>query len=104
MNGHFATRTSDERWRFARCGESENSSSDISPTAGQMPRLLGLAYASKLFRENNQLKEFKELSNNGNEIAFGTIGNASTSEGPFFETIKCGWCTAGADDDDFHLG
>lgn len=88
MNGHFATRTSDERGALRDVVNRKNSSSDISPTAGQMPRLLGLAYASKLFRENEQLKEFKELSNNGNEIAFGTIGNASTSEGPFFETIN----------------
>ena len=68
--------------------ELKNSSADISPTAGQMPRLLGLAYASKLFRHNPQLKEFTDLSNDGNEIAFGTIGNASTSEGMFLEAIN----------------
>jgi 2-oxoisovalerate dehydrogenase E1 component len=88
MNGHFATRTSDERGALRDVANRKNSSSDISPTAGQMPRLLGLAYASKLFRENKGLSEFTNLSNNGNEIAFGTIGNASTSEGPFFETIN----------------
>jgi pyruvate/2-oxoglutarate/acetoin dehydrogenase E1 component len=66
----------------------KNSSSDISPTAGQMPRLLGLAFASKLYRNNKGLGEFKDFSINGNEVAFGTIGNASTSEGHFFETMN----------------
>ncbi|MFN7604176.1 MAG: transketolase C-terminal domain-containing protein, partial [Bacteroidota bacterium] len=61
---------------------------DISPTASQMPRLVGLAQASKLFRNNPELKSYTDLSNNGNEIAFGTIGNASTSEGMFFEAIN----------------
>jgi 2-oxoisovalerate dehydrogenase E1 component len=88
MNGHFATRMLDEQGKLKNLSQTKNSSADISPTAAQMPRLLGLAYASKLFRENKQLQEFTELSNNGNEIAFGTIGNASTSEGPFFETIN----------------
>jgi 2-oxoisovalerate dehydrogenase E1 component len=88
MNGHFATRMLDDQGKLKNLSQIKNSSADISPTAAQMPRLLGLAYASKLFRENKQLQEFTELSNNGNEIAFGTIGNASTSEGPFFETIN----------------
>ncbi len=88
MNGHYATRMLDEQGRLKKLSELKNSSADISPTAGQMPRLLGLAYASKLFRNNPELQSFKELSNNGNEIAFGTIGNASTSEGMFFETIN----------------
>jgi 2-oxoisovalerate dehydrogenase E1 component len=88
MNGHYATRMLDENGRLKDITQSKNSSADISPTAGQMPRLLGLAYASKLFRNNPQLKEFTQLSNNGNEVAFGTIGNASTSEGMFFETIN----------------
>lgn len=88
MNGHFATRTIDQDGNFKVLSALKNSSSDISPTAGQMPRLVGLAYASKLFRENPKLKEFKGFSNNGNEIAFGTIGNASTSEGVFFEAIN----------------
>ncbi|MFZ5970635.1 MAG: alpha-ketoacid dehydrogenase subunit alpha/beta [Bacteroidota bacterium] len=88
MNGHFATRLLDERGAFKNLAASKNSSADISPTAAQMPRLVGLAYASKLFRENPALKHYKQLSDNGNEIAFGTIGNASTSEGMFFEAIN----------------
>lgn len=88
MNGHFATRMLDEKGAFKNLAKLKNSSSDISPTAAQMPRLLGLAYASKLFRNNPELASFSELSNKGNEIAFGTIGNASTSEGMFFEAIN----------------
>jgi TPP-dependent pyruvate/acetoin dehydrogenase alpha subunit len=88
MNGHFATRMLDENGAFKNLAKSKNSSSDISPTAAQMPRLLGLAYASKLFRNNPDLAGYDQLSNNGNEIAFGTIGNASTSEGMFFEAIN----------------
>ncbi|MCC6769518.1 MAG: transketolase, partial [Bacteroidia bacterium] len=88
MNGHFASRTvqADGKWRTLT--ELKNSSADISPTAGQMPRLLGLAYASKVFRNNEELRDYTEFSVNGNEVAFGTIGDASTSEGPFFETIN----------------
>ncbi len=88
MNGHFATRLIDDRGEFKNLSASKNSSADISPTAAQMPRLVGLAYASKLFRENPALKSYTQFSNNGNEIAFGTIGNASTSEGMFFEAIN----------------
>jgi pyruvate/2-oxoglutarate/acetoin dehydrogenase E1 component/TPP-dependent pyruvate/acetoin dehydrogenase alpha subunit len=88
MNGHFATRMVDENGVLRDLAKLKNSSSDVSPTAAQMPRLLGLAYASKLFRNNPDLKAFRNLSTDGNEIAFGTIGNASTSEGPFFETIN----------------
>jgi 2-oxoisovalerate dehydrogenase E1 component len=88
MNGHFATRMIDENGAFKNLAKLKNSSSDISPTAGQMPRLVGLAYASKLFRNNPGLAVYKELSSDGNEIAFGTIGNASTSEGLFFEAIN----------------
>jgi pyruvate/2-oxoglutarate/acetoin dehydrogenase E1 component/TPP-dependent pyruvate/acetoin dehydrogenase alpha subunit len=88
MNGHYATRFLDDQGNFVALTERKNSSADISPTAGQMPRLLGLAYASKLFRENPALKEFTSLSNNGDEIAFGTIGNASTSEGMFLEAMN----------------
>ena len=65
-----------------------NSSADISPTAGQMPRLVGLGYASRLYREIEDLHQFTQFSQNGNEIAFGTIGNASTSEGLFWEAIN----------------
>lgn len=88
MNGHFATRMLDENGELKELSKLKNSSSDVSPTAAQMPRLLGLAYASKLFRENPELAQFTNLSNNGNEIAFGTIGNASTSEGMFFEALN----------------
>ena len=88
MNGHFATRMLDANGELKNIAQSKNSSSDISPTAGQMPRLLGMAYASKLFRNNKDLHQFTNLSNKGNEIAFGTIGNASTSEGMFYETIN----------------
>ncbi len=88
MNGHFATRMLDASGSLKNISELKNSSADISPTAAQMPRLVGLAYASKLFRNNHGLKSFANLSTNGNEIAFGTIGNASTSEGMFFEAIN----------------
>ena len=88
MNGHYATRMLDAAGQLKKLSQIKNSSADISPTAGQMPRLLGLAYASKLFRENAHLHGYTHLSDRGREIAFGTIGNASTSEGPFFETIN----------------
>ncbi|AYA36779.1 transketolase [Hymenobacter oligotrophus] len=88
MNGHFATRFLDEDGNFKALVDSKNSSADISPTGGQMPRLLGLAYASKLFRQNPELQQFTQFSRNGDEVAFGTIGNASTSEGMFFEAIN----------------
>lgn len=91
MGGHFATRNLDENGEWVNLMEQKNSSADISPTAGQMPRLLGLAYASKVYREHPELKEleeFKKFTNGGNEVAFGTIGDASTSEGPFWETIN----------------
>ncbi len=88
MTGHFATRMLDEHGQLKELTKLKNSSSDISPTASQMPRLLGLAYASKLFRQDPELKKFTNLSINGNEIGFGTIGNASTSEGMFFEAIN----------------
>jgi 2-oxoisovalerate dehydrogenase E1 component len=88
MTGHFGTRMLDDAGKLKSLTQLKNSSADISPTAGQMPRLLGLAYASKLFRQNPELKNLSDLSINGNEIAFGTIGNASTSEGMFFEAIN----------------
>lgn len=87
MGGHFATKSlnADGSWR--NLTEQKNSSADISPTAGQMPRLLGLAQASKIYREVSGINTEK-FSVNGNEVAWGTIGNASTSEGLFFETIN----------------
>jgi len=88
MNNHFATRSLDEQGQWKDLTAQKNSSADISPTAGQMPRLLGLALASKLFRENADLHQFKKFTSNGDEVAFGTIGDASTSEGIFFETIN----------------
>lgn len=90
MTGHYATRMLDEKGLLKDLTKQKNSSADISPTAAQMPRLVGMAYASKLFRNNPDLKQFKNLSINGNEIAFGTIGNASTSEGMFYEAINAG--------------
>ena len=91
MGGHFSTRNLDENGEWQNLMSKKNSAADISPTAGQMPRLLGLALASKMYRNNSQLRnlsEFKNFSNKGNEVAFGTIGDASTSEGPFWETIN----------------
>lgn len=88
MNGHFATRSVDENGSWKDLTKMYNSAADISPTAAQMPKLLGLAYASKLFRENKGLKDLTQFSVNGNEVAWGTIGNASTSEGMFFESIN----------------
>jgi pyruvate/2-oxoglutarate/acetoin dehydrogenase E1 component/TPP-dependent pyruvate/acetoin dehydrogenase alpha subunit len=88
MNGHFATRLLDDDGNFTPQTQTKNSSADISPTAGQMPRLLGLAYASKLYRQNPALQQLTDFSVNGNEVAFGTIGNASTSEGMFFEALN----------------
>lgn len=88
MNNHFATRSLDDQGNWKDLTRQKNSSADISPTAGQMPRLLGLAVASKLFRNNPELQEFSGFSRNGNEVAFGMIGDASTSEGHFWETVN----------------
>jgi len=88
MNGHHATRWLDRYGNRIPVTGMKNSSSDISPTAGQMPRLLGLAFASKQFRNTKELKDFKDLSHGGNEVAFGTIGDASTSEGHFWEAMN----------------
>lgn len=88
MGGHFSTQSLNPDGSWKRLTEQKNSSADISPTAGQMPRLLGLALASKKFRENDNLNGFTDFSIKGNEVAFGTIGDASTSEGLFFETMN----------------
>ncbi|MFT3687295.1 MAG: thiamine pyrophosphate-dependent enzyme [Phycisphaerales bacterium] len=88
MGGHFSTHSIDENGNWKNLTQQKNSSADISPTAGQMPRLLGLAQASKIYRNVRGLEGFSNFSSNGNEIAWGTIGNASTSEGLFFETIN----------------
>jgi pyruvate/2-oxoglutarate/acetoin dehydrogenase E1 component/TPP-dependent pyruvate/acetoin dehydrogenase alpha subunit len=87
MGGHFATHSLDEKGNWKNLLAQKNSSADISPTAGQMPRLLGLAQASKIYREVSGINT-TNFSEKGNEIAWGTIGNASTSEGLFFETIN----------------
>ena len=88
MNGHFATRFVDEAGEWLPLAQLKNVSSDIAPTAGQMPRGLGLAFASKAFRNIEELKAFPELSTNGDEVCFVTIGDASTSEGHFWESIN----------------
>ena len=88
FNNHFSTANINADGSFKEISRQKNSSADISPTAGQMPRLLGLAYASKLFRQNEELHRFENLSIKGNEVAFGTIGDASTSEGHFWETVN----------------
>ena len=88
MGGHFATHSLEENGDWKNLTKQYNSSADISPTAGQMPRLLGLAQASKIYRNVDELKNAANFSTKGNEVAWGTIGNASTSEGVFFETIN----------------
>ncbi|MFO8022090.1 MAG: thiamine pyrophosphate-dependent enzyme [Perlabentimonas sp.] len=88
FNNHFGTRFIKPDGSWEDLTSMKNSSADISPTAGQMPRLLGLAWASKLFRENKELHQYSTLSKKGDEVAFGTIGDSSTSEGHFFETIN----------------
>ena len=88
MGGHFATHSLDENGNWKNLTQQKNSSADISPTAGQMPRLLGLAQASKIYRNVKGLENLTHFSREGNEVAWGTIGNASTSEGLFFETIN----------------
>jgi pyruvate/2-oxoglutarate/acetoin dehydrogenase E1 component/TPP-dependent pyruvate/acetoin dehydrogenase alpha subunit len=88
MNGHFATRFVDTNGEWLDLANRKNISSDISPTAGQMPRGLGLAFASKIFRNVETLQQFPGLSNNGNEVCFTTIGDAATSEGPFWESVN----------------
>ena len=87
MGGHFTTHSLDENGNWKDLTKQYNSSADISPTAGQMPRLLGLAQASKIYRNVKGI-DTTNFSINGNEVAWGTIGNASTSEGLFFETIN----------------
>ncbi len=88
FNNHFGSRIINEKGEWIPQATNKNSASDISPTAGQMPRLVGLALASKLYRHNTGIQYLKEYSKGGNEVAFGTIGEASTSEGHFFETMN----------------
>ncbi|RAI99772.1 pyruvate/2-oxoglutarate/acetoin dehydrogenase E1 component [Chitinophaga skermanii] len=88
MNSHFATPNIDANGDFLPIAQMKNTAADMAPTAGQMPRAVGLAYASKMFRNVSELSSYTHLSNNGNEVAFATIGDASTSEGHFWETIN----------------
>ncbi|MBS1509925.1 MAG: transketolase [Bacteroidetes bacterium] len=88
MNAHFVTKNVDANGDWLNLAEQKNTSSDMAPTAGQMPRALGLALASKLFRTTPSLQDMQHLSNNGNEICFCTIGDASTSEGHFWEAVN----------------
>lgn len=88
MNCHFSTRSLNPDGSWKNLTDMYNSSADISPTGSQMPRLVGLGYASKLYRELKELKDFKQFSDNGNEIAFGMIGNASCAEGMFWEAVN----------------
>ncbi len=88
MNNHFSTFSLDSQGSWNDLTKQKNSSADISPTAGQMPRLLGLALASKFYRNNPENKSYNNFTVNGNEVAFGTIGDASTSEGHFFEVMN----------------
>jgi pyruvate/2-oxoglutarate/acetoin dehydrogenase E1 component/TPP-dependent pyruvate/acetoin dehydrogenase alpha subunit len=88
MNGHYGTRFLDENGMFKDLTSTKNCSSDISPTAGQMVRGLGLAFASKLYRKHEELLKDSKFSKNGNEVCFTTIGDASTSEGLFWETMN----------------
>lgn len=87
MNSHFATRSLNEDGTWKDLTQIKNISSDISTTAGQMPRLLGLAQASKVYK-SVKFHGSEKFSNNGNEVAFGTIGDASTAEGHFWETLN----------------
>ncbi|MCX6299041.1 MAG: thiamine pyrophosphate-dependent enzyme [Bacteroidetes bacterium] len=88
MSSHFATRFVDDNGNWLDLANRKNVSSDIAPTAGQMPRALGLAFASKCFRQSKELQKLDTLSHNGNEICFCTIGDAATTEGHFWETIN----------------
>jgi len=88
MNCHYTSRNTLPDGEWANLVEIKNTGTDMSSTASQMPRAVGLALASKLFREVNELKQFKHLSNNGNEVCFCTIGDASTSEGHFWEAVN----------------
>jgi len=91
MNNHFGTRMLNSSGKWKTLTDMKNSASDVSCVSGQMPRIVGLGYASKLYRENKDLSQMHNFSINGNEVIFGTIGDASTSEGHFWESINaCG--------------
>jgi pyruvate/2-oxoglutarate/acetoin dehydrogenase E1 component/TPP-dependent pyruvate/acetoin dehydrogenase alpha subunit len=88
MNGHFASRSLDEKGQWKNLTTQKNSASDTSPTASQMVRAVGLAQASKMYRNNPELKNYPQFSNNGDEVVFTSIGDASTSEGVFWEAVN----------------
>ena len=88
MTAHFGTRNLHADGSWKALSEMPNSTADVSPTGSQMPRLVGLGYASKLYRELEELRSFKEFSHNGDEISFGTVGNATCAEGMFWESIN----------------
>ena len=88
MNAHFATRSLNPDGSWKNLSAMVNSAADISPTASQMPRLVGLSYASRLYRNLDELKSMTQFSSNGSEVAFGTIGNASCAEGMFWESVN----------------
>src|SRR5690606_15497319 len=88
MNSHFATRLVDEEGNFTDLVNRKNLIAGMAPTAGQMPKAIGLGFASRSFREIENLRRFSHLSDNGNEVCFCTIGDAATSEGHFWETIN----------------
>jgi pyruvate/2-oxoglutarate/acetoin dehydrogenase E1 component/TPP-dependent pyruvate/acetoin dehydrogenase alpha subunit len=88
MNSHFFTSNRNTDGSAENLMDRKNSAADLSPTAGQMPRIIGLGYASRLFRNNQDIRNYNHLSENGNEVVFGMIGEASTSEGHFFETLN----------------
>lgn len=88
MNAHFSSKLVNDQGEWLDLADLKNISADIAPTAGQMPRALGLAFASKAFRSIKGLKQYPNLSDNGNEVCFCTIGDASTSEGHFWETLN----------------
>jgi len=88
MNSHFATRLLNDDGSWKPQTEMKNTAADLSPTAGQMPKLLGLAQASKVYRQSEELGKRTNFTDNGNEVAWGTIGDASTSEGHFWETMN----------------
>jgi pyruvate/2-oxoglutarate/acetoin dehydrogenase E1 component/TPP-dependent pyruvate/acetoin dehydrogenase alpha subunit len=88
MNAHFASPLTDENGEWLDLANLRNTAADMAPTAAQMPRSLGLAYASRAFRHIEQLRSFTHLSHNGNEVCFATIGDSSTSEGHFWETVN----------------
>ena len=88
MDAHFAISQPQSRWNLEKSDFPTNSTGDISPTGAHMPRVVGLAYASKLYRQIPGLSQFTQFSDNGNEVAFATIGNASCAEGLFWETVN----------------